>query len=663
MLYREALRHVVSASSQLAGCDGLVCLFAWLSHAFRVFAMTVIEPDFNVLDDRKIQAALRRLSFLRVKMEAAARAPIETMHLHPSYIESARNLLSYLALRRHDIRPLQHQLAELGLSSLGRCEANALASVDRVIEVLQRLTPGSAQAGERGTVLGEIGEHLLMAHADALFGGPGPERGVRIMVTMPSEAATEPQLVRDLLKAGMDCQRINCAHDDQATWLAMIENARSAADNSGKSCQVMMDLVGPKLRTGQILPGPAVLRIRPTKDLFGRTTTPARVWLGCSDDPHPDSAFALRLPGKWLTQLVVDDELVFSDARDSRRSLQVVEVAEEGCWVELRKTAYMIPGMALSLKKAKGRKKSARIINVPLQEQSIVLHEGDVLMLTADLDSGHPAVRDVESKVLTPASIGCTLPSVFQDVRPGEVIWFDDGKIGGRIQSVDDQALYVRITHAPGGARLKSDKGINLPESELKLDALSPDDIAALEFAARHADVVEMSFVNSPDDVKSLFTHLRRLNAEHLGVVLKIETRQGFENLAALLMAGMHSPRLGVMIARGDLAVENGFERTAELQEEILCICEAAHVPVIWATQVLETLAKTGAATRAEITDAAMGVRAECVMLNKGPHILDAIGTLDDLLLRMQAHRSKKRDLLRKLRIADQTVQIKRTSA
>jgi hypothetical protein len=73
------------------------------------------------------------------------------------------------------------------------------------------------------------------------------------------------------------------------------------------------------------------------------------------------------------------------------------------------------------------------------------------------------------------------------------------------------------------------------------------------------------------------------------------------------------------------LAVECGFERLAEVQEEILWICEAAHVPVIWATQVLETLAKEGMASRAEITDAAMGHRAECVMLNKGPHVLSAV--------------------------------------
>jgi pyruvate kinase len=106
------------------------------------------------------------------------------------------------------------------------------------------------------------------------------------------------------------------------------------------------------------------------------------------------------------------------------------------------------------------------------------------------------------------------------------------------------------------------------------------------------------------------------------------------------------------MIARGDLAVECGFERLAEVQEEILWICEAAHTPVIWATQVLESLAKTGMPSRAEVTDAAMSERAECVMLNKGPFIRDALATLDDILRRMEAHQTKKRAMLRPLEVA-----------
>ena len=108
----------------------------------------------------------------------------------------------------------------------------------------------------------------------------------------------------------------------------------------------------------------------------------------------------------------------------------------------------------------------------------------------------------------------------------------------------------------------------------------------------------------------------------------------------------------GVMLARGDLAVEVGFERLAEVQEQILWLCEAAHVPVIWATQVLESLNKRGVPTRAEVTDAAMSSRSECVMLNKGPHIGETLRFLAGVLARMAAHQHKKTARLRRLGIS-----------
>src|SRR5208282_2799454 len=120
-----------------------------------------------------------------------------------------------------------------------------------------------------------------------------------------------------------------------------------------------------------------------------------------------------------------------------------------------------------------------------------------------------------------------------------------------------------------------------------------------------------------------------------------------------LILAAMRARSIGIMIARGDLAVECGYQRLAEVQEEILWICEAAHIPVVWATQVLETLEKKGMPSRSEITDAAMGERAECVMLNKGPYAVVTVNVLADILKRMQAHQEKKRSMLRRLRMAD----------
>jgi len=283
--------------------------------------------------------------------------------------------------------------------------------------------------------------------------------------------------------------------------------------------------------------------------------------------------------------------------------------------------------------------------------------------VTRDLEPGRPATRDSSGQILTPAQIGCTIPEVFDDVEPGESIWFDDGKIGGLVEKVEAARVLVRITRTRlSGARLRGDKGINLPESTLRLSALTPKDLEDLGFVAQHADVVELSFANSASDVEQLQRHLARLGGRPPAIVLKIETRRGFDNLPDMLLTAMRSPSCGVMIARGDLAVECGFERLAEVQEEILWISEAAHVPVIWATQVLETLAKEGLPSRAEVTDAAMGDRAECVMLNKGPHVLHAVRALDDILRRMQSHQAKKRSMLRELRLAH-TLPMRATSS
>jgi pyruvate kinase len=113
---------------------------------------------------------------------------------------------------------------------------------------------------------------------------------------------------------------------------------------------------------------------------------------------------------------------------------------------------------------------------------------------------------------------------------------------------------------------------------------------------------------------------------------------------------------MGIMIARGDLAVEIGFERLSEIQDEILWICEAAHTPVIWATQVLETMHKHGLATRSEITDAVHAAEADCVMINKGGHTIEVLKTLHDILSRSRKNNFKNRRLFRKLSIAQRFI-------
>ena len=268
---------------------------------------------------------------------------------------------------------------------------------------------------------------------------------------------------------------------------------------------------------------------------------------------------------------------------------------------------------------------------------------GDRLVLTRDCA---PAPADAD-----PPRIGCTLPAVFDHAEPGHRVFFDDGKLAGTVESVDSEALTVRITHpAHDTAKLKCGKGINVPDTDLPVAALTDDDRRDLDTVVEIADIVQFSFVRRPQDVVDLLAALDERGADDIGLVLKIETAPAFERLPHILLAAMARRDIGVMIARGDLAVEVGYARMAELQEEMLWLCEAAHLPVVWATQVFEQLAKKGEPARAEVSDAALSGRAECVMLNKGRYITDAVRTLDDILRRMSEHTRKKTSLLRELR-------------
>lgn len=491
------------------------------------------------------------------------------------------------------------------------------------------------------------GRAALAGHSEELL-GPNPDgRSTRILVTMPSEAAADEGLVRALMYAGMDCARINCAHDGPDRWERMARNLRRAADEAGRPCSILMDLPGPKLRTGPVEPGPGVLRLRPRRDAWGRPTQPTKAVLVPEDDASW-SGDDLRIPvrGDLIDELEVGDAIRLRDTRRDRQSLIVTGRASGAAQVEAWDTTYLATGTTLVT--PSGRR--GRVGALPPLVQSLILRTGDILTLTGDLTPVAPNEHPGGTTGHHRLRIGCTLPAAIDAAALGHRVFFDDGRLAGVVIATRPGEADVRITTAgPDGSRLRAEKGINLPDSDLRIPAFGPSDDSLLRFIVEHADMVGLSFVQHVADVRAIQDRLRDLDA-HLGIVLKIETVRGFAALPELLLAAMEWERIGVMVARGDLAVECGFERLAEQQEEILWLCEAAHVPVIWATQVLDQMARVGRPSRAEISDAGMGGRAECVMLNKGPHIVEAVATLDDILQRMSAHQQKKTALLRRLR-------------
>ena len=551
------------------------------------------------------------------------------------------NLAHYLALRGRDLRSLQERLACCALSSLGRSEAHVAATLDGLLALLAAVLdrPGPESVAP---ISFAAGRRALRDQRVRLCGPLPADRPSHILVTLPSAAAGDPRLAADLIAAGMDCARINCAHDDAAAWQGMIANVRAAAAAAGRECRILMDLPGPKLRTGPVVPAERL-----------RLKGAVRLVPGAAAD-----ADELGFPAQVLAALGPGDRLVLRDRRGKKREL-IVETRDEAGFLHGSFPRAAEVGADTEFRLRINGRRVALCAALCPPPADIRLFEGDALLLERSCRPGAPAREGGD-----PARISCGEPGILDQLRPGEPVWIDDGKIGALVERVGPEGVCLRITEAgPGGRRLLADKGLNFPQSDLRLPALNARDLRDLDFVVRHADLVGLSFAGSLADLEALRAALAERGTPELPIIAKIETARGVDNLAEMLlgMSGRHP--FGVMIARGDLMVEIGGERMAELQEEMLWLCEAALVPVIWATQVLETLAKKGALSRPEITDAAAAARADCVMLNKGPHLVRALQVLADILSRMGGHQDKKNPQLRALSLARRVLARARVAA
>jgi pyruvate kinase len=574
--------------------------------------------------------------------EAASQEILDKVH--PHYRLSAANLLHYQVLRRYDLRDLQKKLGNMGLSRLAKAQTHVMNSLLVTKSILESLLLGEPLELDQDELSFKVSNNLLKSNVKKLLGKKSEGRRSRIMVTLPSEAAEKYEMVYQLMEGGMNCARINCAHDDAVAWGKMVAHVRRASKELGRKCKIAMDLAGPKIRTGSLEEGPGIRKLRPAKDEYGRINQPLQVWLG----PQPKDELAhVPISSEHLSLIPDSGKLYFIDSRSKKRCFRILEKQADGALADLNATAYIETGTLLFPDK-KLKEALLPIDQLPPTEVPIILYTGDPLRIDKTSIPGQPAVRDEKGILLEQAHISCTAPQVFEMVKPGERILFDDGKIVGKILEITDEEMQVKILYAAeGGGKLRADKGINFPESALTISGLTDKDRKDLEFVAEYADAVNFSFVNRVEDVRELLERLDQLGARNkLGIILKIETQSAYNNLSDILLEAMQVYPVGVMIARGDLAIETGWKNIGRVQEEILSLCQAAHITDIWATQVLENLAKRGIPSRAEITDAVMSQRADCVMLNKGPYILEALKLLDIILKDMDPYREKNAPLM-----------------
>jgi pyruvate kinase len=630
-----------------------------------------VKPDISNAPAWEERAALvgvaKRLVHLErclAELESEMRVAIE--RVPDDRRESARNLVRYVALRQNDLRDLQLQLTQLGLSSLGRSESwvrgSLLQASRRTHEALAlHGDAGAKRALKRldiqndGPFAREAASEALHRHTREIFGHRPDDRHVYIMVTAPPATEADRAWMAKMLRAGMNVLRINCAHEGPDEWLRLVKALDEARTETGTDCRLLMDLAGPKIRTGAVSGAQHIATWKPTKDDVGRVTAPARVVISrATAGRDQGNGPALLLADKAFASLRQGDELHFRDARGKKQALAIREVRDDELVAYAERRVSLVDRVTAQIVRA-GANRAQMTLEVGGGEGAAIdVKVGDDLVLTARDVKGKLPRRDREGRLTRPGLIACTLPAALDRLEVGHRVLFDDGRIETSVKSADkkrgDYVLAVTRTQK-ATAKLRAEKGINLPDTPANTPALTEDDVRVLAFVVKCADAVSLSFVSRPDDIRMLHEELDRLGRPDIGVVLKIERRVAFENLPRLLLEGLRRPPLAVMIARGDLAVEVGFERVAELQEEILWLCEASHVPAIWATQVLDTLARTGVPSRAEITDAAASVAAECVMLNKGPFVDEAVRVLSDILRRMEKHHYKKRSLFRKLRV------------
>lgn len=274
---------------------------------------------------------------------------------------------------------------------------------------------------------------------------------------------------------------------------------------------------------------------------------------------------------------------------------------------------------------------------------------GDLVRMTKDYVN-LPALDD-DIKV----TIGCSIPQIFEQLSIDDPILIDDGSIELEVKEIGESEALLLVKRVRGGSvRIKAEKGLNFPKTEFDIDVLTDEDRKAIHFAVEHADMIGCSFIRTTDDIEEIQAEIEKTNRplNDIPLTLKIETVQAMNNLPeVILKAGSRNP-VSVMIARGDLAVESGYVRLAELQQEILWICEASDTPVIWGTEVMASMLDEGIPSRAEVTDAAEGSRSECVMLNKGSYMSDTVQMLNDILIKMEEHQYKKTPTLRSLNVA-----------
>jgi pyruvate kinase len=530
---------------------------------------------------------------------------------------SKQNLCAFLALQKFSNPVLQSFLVEEGFSSIQLMSPHVLYSLNKMIS---HLFPNDQQEN----YIDYKNAIYLKNQRNQELLGKTVEDPVSIMVTLDKTMLETPEIFKELLRAGMTIARINLAHD-HSIWKKLVDSIRTAEKELGfekknRKCKIYMDLPGPKIRVCDFRKIIVPIKINTEK------TSSIGYLVGKKRRRRPVADFEIELNIDKFTDVTTGQMIHFIDAKGRERFFTVLEIVSSTCLkVELNLSAILNEETIIYF----SDDKMCNPVNLLERPTTIKVKEGEIVRIYKSRNYlGKPRSNG------EPASIGITIPEALRNVRTNDKVFFDDGNICAVVIEVTDEYLDVKITLTRNKVEsIKPNKGVNFPDSRvfLNVPAITETDIRLLSEIIPFADLVGISFIHHPHDIQLMKGYLDQYTERKIGVIAKIETKYALLSLSRIILEGLNLDLFGVMIARGDLAIEIGYEQLAKAQEGILEICRAAHVPVIWATSILNHMNKKGTPLRAELTDAFMGLRADCIMMNKGPYISNSVKFLQQL--------------------------------
>lgn len=259
-------------------------------------------------------------------------------------------------------------------------------------------------------------------------------------------------------------------------------------------------------------------------------------------------------------------------------------------------------------------------LRVGIIEEGVVLEEGDEVRFITDV----PFVGNREKAYMTYKNF----PS---DVKLGERILLDDGKLIFEVVRTKTKEVVAKVIQ---GGSFKSKKGVNLPNTKISLPALTEKDIQDAKFAInQEVDWIALSFVRNSQDLMDLKMLIEKETKHKIPIISKIEKPEAIENIDKIIAYSD-----GLMVARGDLGVEIPAAEVPLIQKQLVLAAKQARIPIIIATQMMETMIDSRTATRAEVNDVANSVMdgADAVMLSGetsvGKYPVQVIETISAIL-------------------------------